>query len=265
MTDVIRLPTARGGGNPAAAGTLWPTSIAEGIRDVVEGCRRARQIGLIAGPSGIGKSTAALAAVEAAQEAGHDAFYAMLTRAADGLQPGLLRIARALGAAVDGHMGGNDLHDAIVRRWWRTGSLVVIDEAQFASDALLDALRGIWDELDRLGTAPAIVLVGTPDLAERVKGRGARRARAFEPLRGRIGAFVELDGLEAADFAAIARHLGVAGAQAAKLIELAGRGRGGLHNVRRLVAQARMAAGAADAPLGLAALKRAAELAGVGS
>lgn len=258
MTEVVKLLTARRPGNHG----LWQTRGANGMMAIIEACRRGRSLGLITGPSGVGKTTAARAAVAMAQEGEHGAYLASLTRAAEGLQPGLLRLAQAVGAHVSGHLGGNDVHDAMVYHSWGRGALLVIDEAQFASDALLHAIRNLWDDLDARGRAPGIVLIGTPDLAERIKGRGAQKLRAFEPLRGRLSACIEMERPDAEDFTAIGAHVGLSGPDAVKFLARVGQEPGGLHNVRRLLEQARGAAGP-EGRIGLSHLKAAAALAGV--
>lgn len=258
MTEVVRLSTATVADNRGAG--LWPTSVAQGIANLMEVCRAKGHLGLITGPSGIGKTSAARAAVRAAEAEGAEAFYIALSPATEGLQPGLQRIAQAIGVSAERHMGSHEIAEAMARRPWDRGDLVVLDEAQFAGDALLHTLRSLWDELHARGVAPAFILMGTPDLAERIKGGTGRKAREFAPLRGRLGVMAELDGLAAEDFAAIARHYGFAGGQALKLVETAGRGRGGLHNVARMVGHARRDEAGT---FGLAELRRAAELAGV--
>lgn len=258
MTEVVRLSTAQAADNRLAG--LWPTTTAQGITNLMEVCRAKGELGLITGPSGIGKSSAARAAVKAAEAAEAEAFYAALSPVTESLAAGLFRIARAIGINADRNVSSNEIADAIMCRLWQRGDLLVIDEAQFASSALLHTIRSMWDELDGRQAAPGIVLLGTPDLAARIKGANSRQTREFAPLRGRLGVMAELDGVTAEDFAAIARHYGLAGAQAVKVIEAAGRGRGGLHNVARLVAHARRTG---DGDFGLAELRRAAELAGV--
>lgn len=255
---VSSLPTAPAADNQLAG--LWPTSTAQGIINLMEVCRAKGQMGLITGASGIGKTSAARAAVRAAVASDAEAFYAALSPATENLAAGLFRIARAIGINADRNVSCNEVADAILRRLWQRGDLLVIDEAQYAGDALLHTIRSIWDELDARQAAPGIVLLGTPDLAERLNGGTVRKSRDFAPLRGRLGVMAELDGLAAEDFAAIARHYGLGGGQALKLVETAGRGRGGLHNVARLVAQARRNG---EGEFGLAELRRAAELAGV--
>lgn len=264
MTDVIKLPTGNPPGNPPGpeGKDFWPTASARGIRSAIEVCRMGQQLGLVTGPSGAGKTTAARKAVSLTQDDDREAIYLPMTRAAESLQAGLLRIAHSLGSGGHTHMGANELHDAIVNRWWRVGSLLVLDEAQFMSDALLHGVRNLWDELDGMGRAPGIVLVGTVNLAERIEGRTARKCKEFDALRGRIGVTVALDRLEADDFAAISAHLGLSGPQAQTLLQAVGRGPGGLHNVRRLLAHAARIAGS-DGQIGLSDLRKAAAAMGV--
>jgi type II secretory pathway predicted ATPase ExeA len=248
MTDTMHLTTAPPGINAGLPGHVWPIHSAVTIAESVDICRHLGQIGLVTGPSGIGKTTAVRAVIAAladAEDAEIEARCVMMTRAADGLQPGLLRLAKAIGVYVQPNAGGADIYDAMVAHIearWRHGSVLVLDEAQFMSEALIDALRNLADDLRGSGRAVGIVMVGTPDLAARISGKLGGRAKHFEPLRGRLY-MAELDGLAPKDFATIAGKLGMAGAQATNLIAKAGAGRGGLHNVERIVTAARQIAG----------------------
>lgn len=129
------------------------------------------------------------------------------------------------------------------------------------SEALIDALRNLADDLRGGGRAVGIVLVATPDLAARINGKIGGRSRHFEPLRGRLY-MAELDGLSVDDFAAIASSLGIAGTQAAGLIAKAGVDRGGLHNVKRILSAARQITGPGK-PLSLGSLRTAMQGQGV--
>ena len=268
MTEVLRLPTSGRGGNHVG---LWPTVTTQSLAGIIENCRILAQLGLITGPSGVGKTTAARLAVKNATVARDNwldslddpkMVFVAMTKAAKEMQPGLQRIAIAARVAASPHWGAHDVHDALVEHRWGDGSLLVLDEAQFMSDDLLHAIRCLWDELEQRGYGLSIVLVGTPDLAKRIKDRG-RRGLAFEPLRGRLGACIELEALEPDDCAAICQHYGLTEKNAETLIRRAATGSGGLHNVRRLIHQAEL--GAKGKRLAFADLKQAAELTGVAS
>lgn len=264
MTDTEQLSTAPPGRNAVLPGNIWPTRPARMVTDTIDLCRTARHLGVISGPSGIGKTTAARAAVEAAAEADQDAHYIRMTVTTEALQPGLVRIAKTIGAAVHTSMSAAEVHDGIVwsmARWGR-GGLVVLDEAQFMSDALIFAIRDLADELQERGRMIGIVLMGDGVLAARINGRTGTRARHFEPLRGRLGASVELAPPDAQDFSVIAYAQGVTQPQAADLIARVGAGRGGLHNVARMLTTARGIAGP-DNPITLGVLRTAAQVAAV--
>jgi type II secretory pathway predicted ATPase ExeA len=249
MTDSNKLTAPPSEGNAPVPGGIWPIRSAATMAEAVDTCRLSGQIGLVTGPSGIGKTTAARAVVNALEEAGETAHYVMMTRAADRLQPGLHRIGRAIGAAVDANMGEAGMYDAVAHAvaGWPRGAVLVLDEAQFMTEALLDGLRNISDEMRGRGLRRGIVMVGTPDLAARINGKIGGRAKHHEPLRGRLY-LAELGPLSADDFAGLARALGLAGAGAAEAIAKAGAGRGGLHNVARVMEAAREVAGPGKAP-----------------
>jgi type II secretory pathway predicted ATPase ExeA len=266
MTDTLNLTTAPPGRNAVLPGGIWPTRPARIVTDAIDLCRIGRHLGVISGPSGIGKTTAARAAVQAAADAGHEAHFVRMTITAEGLQPGLMRIGKALGAAVHTSMGAAEAHDAILgcALCWPRGGILVLDEAQFMCDALIFAIRDIADELVERDRMAGIVLMGDGALSARINGRAGPRARHFEPLRGRLGASVEVSPPDAQDFGVIAYAQGVTQPQAAELVARVGAGRGGLHNVARMLKTARGIAGA-DNPITLGVLRTAAQVAGVGA
>jgi type II secretory pathway predicted ATPase ExeA len=263
MTDSLKSTAAPPNHNALLPEDIWPTRCAVAMADTIDTCRKSGQIGLVAGPSGIGKTTAARAVAEALDDDGAIAHYVMMTRAADGLQPGLLRIARAIGASAQPNAASADIYDAVV--WcianWPRGSVLVLDEAQFMSEALIDALRNISDDLRGRRLRRGIVMVGTADLAARIDGRAGGRTKHYEPLRGRLY-LAELHALADDDFVAVTQALGIAGPGAVAAIAKAGAGRGGLHNVARVVEAARRVAGAGH-PLSLAHIRVATQGIGV--
>jgi type II secretory pathway predicted ATPase ExeA len=266
MTDIQQLSTAPPGRNAVLPAGIWPTRPARMVMDAIALCRMGRHLGVISCPSGIGKTTAARAAVQVAADEGYDAHYVRMTITAEGLQPGLMRIGKAIGAPVHTSMGAAEAHDAILGGMlgWTRGGLLVLDEAQFMSDGLIFAIRDIADELVDRGRMAGIVMMGDGALSARINGRAGPRARHFEPLRGRLGASVELAPPDAQDFSVIAWAQGVTQPQAADLVARVGAGRGGLHNVARMLTTARGIAGA-DNPITLGVLRTAAQVAGVGA
>lgn len=245
MTDTTKITTAPPDGNAGLLTGIWPIRSAIALANAVDTCRMTGQIGLVTGPSGIGKTTAARAIVAALEDRLVEARYVMMTRAADGLQPGLLRIARAIGAAANPNMGGADIYDAVVShiaRLWDGESVLVLDEAQFMSEALIDALRNISDEMRGHHGQRGIVMVGTSELADRFAGRLGGRAKHHEPLTGRLFR-LNLDGLSAEDLETITGALGVGGAGTAELVAKVVAGRGRLHNLARVLDMARRIGG----------------------
>ncbi len=243
---------------------MWPTRPARAVMEAIEMCRTGGDIGLVTGPSGVGKTTAAKAAVAAAEAEGQRARYVRMTAAAEGLQPGLLRIGAGVGAHMGGSMGAAEAYDAVVSAmgWWNRGDLLVLDEAQYMGDLLICAVRDIADDLRIRGWTPGIVLLGDGDLAARINGKSGPRARRFEPLRGRLGVALDVLPPEGDDFRAIAAHLGVAQPLGADLIARVGGGRGGLHNLARTLETARDLAGPGNA-ITFGVLKSAAEARGI--
>lgn len=248
MTDRKKLTTAPPEGNAALPDGVWPIRSAVAMADAVDTCRVTGQLGLVTGPSGTGKTTAARAIVAALEDQGVEAHYVMMIRAADGLQPGLQHIARAIGANIQPNLGSLEIYDALVRciAGWSRGSVLLLDEASYMSEALIEAIRNLSDEMRARGLRRGIVMVGTPDLADRIAGRIGGRGKHYAPLSGRLFR-LNLDGLSAEDFAAIAGELGLSGQGAADLIAKVGAGRGQLHNLSRVLDMARLMGGAGKA------------------
>lgn len=267
MTDAIDVTTGLSGGNPRRG--IWPLSNTNMLKDALEVCRTTPCLGLISGPSGSGKTTAAQAVVDAHSVGVYEedyvqAYRIMMTRAAETLHPGLLRIGNAIGAHVTRGMGASGAHEVIVEHIyrWRRGSLLVLDEAQFMTDELIDAIRNIADELAECGRMPGIVLMGDKFLAGRIEGRIGKRPRMFEPLRGRLGVKVALDGLAPEDYGVMARAMDLDDSHTAEFFGLISSRRGGMHNVAIVLKTARNIAGP-GVKLTLAHLRLAAQVSGV--
>lgn len=264
MTDTLKPTTAPPGRNAKLPGGIWPTRAAGMVRHAIEACRTGRHLGVITGPSGTGKTTAARAAVQAATEDDFEAHYLAMTVTAASLQPGLVRIGKGVAAPVHTGMGAAEAHDAIASRMadWRRGGVIVLDEAQQMGDELIFAIRDLSDEMERRGRPVGIVLLGDATLAERIAARTGRTARQFAPLRGRLGVMVELPPPNADEFRAIAGAEGVNQPQAADLVARVGSSHGNLHSVARLLTRARVIAGP-DNAMTLGVLRTAAQVAGV--
>ena len=266
MTDAPHHTAASRGSNARLPADIWPIRSAVAIADGIEICRRTGQMGLISGPSGTGKTTAASATVAALAGADIEAHYVMMTRAHDGLLPGLLRIASAIGVHTQPSLGCAGVYDDLVNHMassWRHGSVLVLDEAQFMSEALIDGLRNIADDLRGQHRARGIVMVGTPELAARINGKSGGRSKHFAPLRGRLY-MADIEELSGDDFATIAAHYELPGKQAVELMARIGTGRGGLHNVARVIPMAERIAGQGK-PLSLGGLRVAVQGLGVAS
>lgn len=266
MTDHVQLSTKPPGGNEGLPAGLWPTKAARAVTEAADACHLTGQMGLVTGPSGIGKSTAARAAIRAAKDSDVNAFYISMTRAHEKPQPGLLRIAQSIGAGVQVNMGPAEIFEAILEGIvrWPEEWLLLLDEANFMSDDLLDVVRNLADELEDRRRSVGILLLGTPDLANRINGKVRGQTRRFEPLRGRLGLIWELGGLDGEDFTAVARGLGLPEQAAGKVLAGVGSLPGGMHNIKRLVTTAHIVAGAGNA-LSLSHLRTATQVRGGGA
>ena len=164
MTDTSHNTATSAGNNARVPADIWPIRSAVAIAEGVEICRKTGQMGLITGPSGTGKTTAASATVAALAGADIEAHYVMMTRAHDGLLPGLLRIANAIGAHAQPHLGCAGVYDDLVNHMlssWQRGGVLVLENVRFHKgekkgddQSYVDGLAGLADAFvnDAFGT-----------------------------------------------------------------------------------------------------------------
>lgn len=206
-------------------------------------CRRQRQIGVIVGTTGTGKTTAVKAHAEAHRA---KTVYMRLPVFAATAQPFLVRLCQAAGLPHASHMGKAELaEDLIDFLRGKPGMLVIIDEANHMTPELVHIVRELWDDA-RCGFA----LVGTPDMealwAERT-GRRANTGDAFAAFRARIGQWHAMPTPDADDVATLCQHMGLSGKREHDLIARCLKGGIGLHSVEQLLSNARAVAGEGDA------------------
>lgn len=213
-----------------------------GASDLLDVCRRQRQIGVVVGTTGTGKTTAAKAHAKAHPA---DTVYLRLPVVANTPQPFLVRLSRAAGLPHATHTGKADLSEELVSFLRsKPGKLVIIDEANHMTPDLVHIVRELWDEA-RCG----FVLVGTPDMEALWEHRSGRRAKAtgdaFAAFRARIGQRLAMPQPDDGDVKALCQHLGLSGRREHDLIAGCLKGGIGLHSLEQLLTNARLAAGEA--------------------
>lgn len=162
------------------------TAVAEQVVAAIRYAARARELVLVTGPAGCGKTTAALAA---AAETPGAVFVTVRTAAATPL--GLLKaIAAALGLVVIKPNQAN-LYAAVVEALKGSGRLVVIDEVHrlgcFRNDQGLHILRDIGDECG-IGMA----WVGVGSIAQYIRAGHAKGLESLDQLYSRIALWLDL-------------------------------------------------------------------------
>ena len=218
-----------GGGDAAHASPAGPSNF-EQVQQVARYCQSQRDMGMIVGPPGCGKTYAAIDYLEN----NPNVYLATLNPTFSAVGPGLARVSAALGL-TGAVAAGYVTHIRLIDRFLEHDSadaapLLIIDECQHAGDALLDELRAIHDEA-KIG----LLLTGNAEFSKRFSGHGAA---AFAQLTSRIGARLELGPPALADIAPICERYGISGkAELAHLLRLA-QGIGGLRVVAKLVALA---------------------------
>lgn len=240
MSEVISLHKDNAPANPGFC--LTPT--AQSITNLLTFCQRHGQIGVVVGDPGTGKTTA----VRAFQEAQAGVVYCRMTKAAAKLQPGLVRLAHAVGAYASPNGGANELYQDIIRAMeMRSNLLLILDEAQHMDDELLETIRDLYDESSNplMLRQVGLVLVGNYGLTDRWTDRSAKRRKFsnFKQLRGRVGPMLDFGAPTADDVTALCAHHGIAGRQAYALVTKVAADSGGLHNVANLLRVASQLAG----------------------
>ena len=181
-----------------------------------------KDIVLIHGPSGRGKTHAARR-----YRATHSrVFYMPATRAMTTIVGLLTCLGEVVGAYPES-ISAINWERAIIARLRQGNSLVIIDEAHHLRDALLDELRCIRDN-----AGCGLALIGNDAVLMSI--------RRCPQILGRTGIRLNLKQLVAEDVAAIAAGpLGRTPTRAElKPLVMAARGKGGLHTLRRVLAEA---------------------------
>ena len=202
MVDVVEFRS------PDASGFVM-TPTAEAIVNLAAYCQQYGEMGFVVGDPGTGKSSALSYYAES-----HDHVYSVSLRHehSRGMAPMLFRLCEGVGMPAYGrdHLidRANRVHDWLVRLWDGLDGhepLIILDEAQYLDDRVLDFLRCCWDDA-RVG----IVFAGNNLLR-----RGFLRAQAttLAAFSSRLGPRLDLGAPTAADVAAICRARGVQGAR----------------------------------------------------
>lgn len=229
---------------PANKARHCETAVYREIQDTLALCQRLGQIGVITGPTGVGKTTACR---DFAKTDG--ALYLRMTHAAANAQPFLHRVCEVLCGYTPANSGKYELYSLIIRQTTRKGTLLIIDEGCRLTQELVLILHDIWDEArtyddHRIG----IALVGTPEMTDLWAERRARKGRdPFAPFRARIGQSLDVKGLKDADINALCVHFGVRGKRERDVVASVARTWEGLHNVDQLMTNARLLAGTGNA------------------
>jgi DNA transposition AAA+ family ATPase len=237
MADIVTLPAAGREEKPG----FCPTPTARDIASALTICCKQRKMGCVVGASGVGKTTA----IADFAEQHHYVMQCRMTRAAGRLQPGLVRIATAMGAYATANMGSAEIYDNILRHLsYPRDALLILDEAQHMDDDLLESVRDLYDE-----RPVGIMLVGSAELTDRWEAKSAAKRRKWAQLTSRLTVRLDIPAVPQEDIAAMCGHHGIVGKRSLDLLTRSATRGGGLRNVNERIAHARKLAG--DGPIQL--------------
>jgi DNA transposition AAA+ family ATPase len=258
VSEIIKLPDR----NPSGK-VILPTPEREMMRRALDAGWEDPGLGIvfIVGESGVGKTETAR---EWVSESEHSRLLITMTHSTGQPTPGLRTICDALGGVSDATAYW--IRHAIAKRirMWRGGAdgddesvmvMIVIDEAQHMSDALVEELRDIQEQT-RVGMA----FIGN---ARARKSSYFRFGAGVDHLRSRFGPWCDLRGVSADSIAVIARHHGVAGAREVKRLQEIARLGGNLRSVDKVLRLGRHQCGDARRPLTMDYIEQAAAMLGV--
>lgn len=229
MTDLRIVGSEDEPGKPAPR--PGPNQVA--MRTLLAVCAAERELGVLIGRPGVGKTTAVLAFRE---EGGM--LYLRATSSMRNPRSLMLALAEKLGISRLAH-GNNpyllhrDVRSGLAQKIRYEGlRLIVVDEAQYLRVGALEALRDLFDEVE-IG----IVLVGNHALGDFLERAKASGDYEMGPLLSRVFSSTEIEAPTEADVAAMvddAELMATAGALLMRAAE-----EGGLRSVDALLRKAR--------------------------
>lgn len=190
MGDVITLSIQR----QEEKFCFCPTPTAEGIINILRYCQNFGEMGVIGGPPGVGKTETIKHYVAAN---GH-AWMVTATETTGKLAPCLSAICDAM-ELWTAEVSALGLRRAIANHLrYRTGCIIVIDEAQHLADNTAEELRSLYDELGL-----SVVFIGQTELLTRWMTENGSAKPRWAQLASRLGPRYRIHGALPEDVAAV--------------------------------------------------------------
>lgn len=205
-----------------SAATWIETPTATSIFTVIRYTDEHRNIGLVYGGAGLGKT---VTAKEYASEQSN-VWIATMTPASANISACLRRIANAVGLDWLSHRN-SEVEQDLIAHLNETNGLLIVDEAQHLRIPALETIRSLHD-----ASGVAVVLMGNSEIN---KGLVGPHNDKFAQLTSRIGHKLNLAHPKDKDVSVLSKAWGVSDRPAVKELQSIGRGPGGLRAVSQVL------------------------------
>lgn len=226
--DVLRQPATRSRSKQQLVRRpFYTTPTASRIFQVLDHCADRAIIGVISADYGVGKTSAVRQWRTTTGIETPNCYFEFDEFTRRNVRDFIKRLCEVVGA--DRPARGHEQMRAVIRFLCENPMLVIFDQCEVVTPAILQIIRQIWDGSSHAGTG--IVLLASPLL--RLRLETPRLRQEIGSLSSRVGVWLALDGVDRASAAAIIRQEGIVKIDDAAIDLLVRMSRG---SMRRLMA-----------------------------